>query len=81
MNIPFVDLTTQYRSLKPQKEFEESFASKYGVRHCISVGNGTDALYIVLKMLGIGPGDEVITVVYSWISTSEMITQTGAKPH
>ncbi|MDD3876936.1 MAG: DegT/DnrJ/EryC1/StrS family aminotransferase [Bacteroidales bacterium] len=62
------------------KEFEENFARAYGVKHCIGVANGTDAIYIVLKMLGIGQGDEVITVANSWISTSETISQTGAKP-
>lgn len=60
--------------------FEAEFAEKYGVKHCISVANGTDSLYIIMKMLGIGPGDEVITVANSWISTSETITQTGATP-
>ena len=60
-------------------EFEKNYAEKYGVKHCISVANGTDAIYITLKALGIGPGDEVITVANSWISTSETITQTGAK--
>lgn len=62
------------------KEFEEGFASLYGVKHVISCANGTDSLYIIMKMLGIGAGDEVITVANSWISSSETITQTGAKP-
>ncbi|MFN8259057.1 MAG: DegT/DnrJ/EryC1/StrS family aminotransferase [Bacteroidales bacterium] len=62
------------------EEFEKSFAKLYGVKHCIGVANGTDALYIAMKMLGVGPGDEVITVSNSWISTSETIVQTGAKP-
>ena len=62
------------------EEFESNFARKYGVKHCISCANGTDAIYITLKALGIGPGDEVITVANSWISTSETITQAGAKP-
>jgi dTDP-4-amino-4,6-dideoxygalactose transaminase len=61
-------------------EFEEKFAKKYGVKNCISCANGTDSLYIIYKMLGIGPGDDVITVANSWISTSETITQCGAKP-
>lgn len=61
-------------------EFETAYAEKYGVKHCISCANGTDAIYITLKMLGVGPGDEVITVANSWISTSETISQTGAKP-
>jgi len=61
------------------EEFEKAYADKYGVKHCISCANGTDAIYITLKALGIGSGDEVITVANSWISTSETITQTGAK--
>jgi len=61
-------------------KFEKEYAEKYGVRHCIGVANGTDAIYIVLKMLGIGEGDEVITTSLSWISTSETISLTGAKP-
>lgn len=62
------------------RTFEAQYAEAYGVKHCISCGNGTDAIYIVLRMLGVGPGDEVITTASSWISTSEAITQTGAKP-
>lgn len=62
------------------REFEQAFATLYGVKHCVSVANGTDAIYITMKMLGIGEGDEVITVANSWISTSETITQAGAKP-
>jgi len=62
------------------REFEAAYAAAYGVRHCVSVANGTDAIYIVLRMLGIGPGDEVITTAASWISTSETIGQTGALP-
>ncbi len=60
-------------------EFEKAYADKCGVKHCISVANGTDAIYITLKALGIGPGDEVITVANSWIATSETITQAGAR--
>ncbi len=61
-------------------KFEKEYAQKYGTKHCIAVANGTDALYITLKMLGIGKGDEVITTACSWISTSETISQTGATP-
>lgn len=61
------------------EEFEKAYAAKYGVKHCIGVANGTDAIYVTLKALGIGAGDEVITVANSWISTSETVTQTGAK--
>ena len=62
------------------KDFEKAFAELYGVKHMIGCANGTDSLYIIMKMLGIGPGDEVITVANSWISSSETITQTGARP-
>jgi len=62
------------------KAFEQQFAELYGVKHVIACANGTDSLYILMKMLGIGQGDEVITVANSWISSSETITQAGAKP-
>lgn len=62
------------------EEFEHKFAALYGVKHCIAVGNGTDSLFILMKMLGIGADDEVITVANSWISSSETISQTGARP-
>lgn len=62
------------------RAFEQSFAALTGRRHCVSCANGTDAIYVVLRMLGIGPGDEVITGAISWISSSETIGQTGATP-
>lgn len=62
------------------KAFEKDFAEIYGIKHVISCANGTDSLYIIMKMLGIGLGDEVITVANSWISSSETITQVGARP-
>jgi dTDP-4-amino-4,6-dideoxygalactose transaminase len=61
------------------QQFEEEYASSYGVKHVIGCANGTDALYISLKALGIGFGDEVITTALSWISTSQTVTQTGAR--
>lgn len=60
--------------------FEEAFAKFCNVEHCIGVGNGTDALFIALKTLGIGQGDEVITAANSFIGTSEAITMAGANP-
>lgn len=59
--------------------FESSFAKYVGIEHCIGVGNGTDALFISLKCLGVGGGDEVITAANSFIATSEAITSTGAR--
>jgi dTDP-4-amino-4,6-dideoxygalactose transaminase len=61
------------------QKFEEDYATSYGVKHVVSCANGTDAIYIVLKALDIGPGDEVITTALSWISTSQTITQAGAR--
>jgi dTDP-4-amino-4,6-dideoxygalactose transaminase len=61
------------------QEFEKAFAAFCGVKHCIGVGNGTDALFIALKALGVGEGDEVITVANSFIATSEAITMAGAR--
>jgi len=61
------------------KQFEKEFAEYCGSKHCIGVGNGTDSLYIALKSLGIGRGDEVITSAFSFIATSEAITLSGAK--
>jgi dTDP-4-amino-4,6-dideoxygalactose transaminase len=71
---------TSFIGGKHVEEFEKKFAELYGVKHCISLANGTDSLYILMKMMGIGENDEVITSAYSWISSSETISQTGAKP-
>jgi dTDP-4-amino-4,6-dideoxygalactose transaminase len=62
------------------KDFEGGFANAYGVKHVIGCGNGTDTLYVLMKMHGIGNGDEVITPANSWISSAESITQAGARP-
>lgn len=59
--------------------FERSFAAALDLKHCISCANGTDALYVAMKGLGLKPGDEVITTAHSWISTSETITQAGGR--
>ena len=61
------------------KEFEEAFARYAGVAHTVGVANGTDALFIALRTLGVGPGDEVITVANSFIATSEAIKMAGAQ--
>src|SRR5262245_66453913 len=55
---------------KPVETFEAAFASFCRVKHCVGVGNGTDALFIALKALNIGAGDEVITVANSFIATT-----------
>lgn len=60
--------------------FEEEFARYCGVGGCVGVGNGTDALHLAMRALGIGKGDEVITVAHTFVATSEAITATGAVP-
>jgi len=64
---------------EPVKQFEQSFADLLKVTNCVSLANGTDALYLSLRALNIGEGDEVITVGNSWISSSEVVSQVGAK--
>lgn len=60
--------------------FESEFANYLSIPYFKSCANGTDALVIALKALGVSPGDEVITTALSWISTSEAITVAGAVP-
>ena len=59
--------------------FEQAWARTLGVKRCVSCANGTDAIYIALRGLGVKPGDEVITSAHSWISTTETITQAGGR--
>lgn len=61
-------------------EFEKEFAGYIGTKHAISVGNGTDALVIALKALGIGEGDEVITSTFTYFASAECISAVGATP-
>ena len=61
------------------ESFEAAFSAFCKVKHCIGVGNGTDALFLALRAIDVGRGDEVITVANSFIATSEAITMTGAK--
>lgn len=85
MKVPFIDLATQYKSLKPEidqalswvltngsfiggeavKTFERNFADVCGVTKCVGLGNATDGLFLALKALNIGAGDEVITPAWS----------------
>lgn len=59
--------------------FERDFAAFCGVRECVGVGSGTDALRIALQIVGVGPGDAVVTVAHTFIATAEAVTQVGAQ--
>lgn len=60
--------------------FEIEYAKLMGSKHCIGVANGTDALFLIMKAMGIGAGDEVVTVANSFIASSETISAAGARP-
>lgn len=62
------------------KELEEALAHYVGVKHCVSVSSGTDALLIAMMALGVKAGDEIITTPFTFIATGEMIALLGAKP-
>jgi len=100
INIPFVDLKTQYLNIKKEidkkisflinnsafilgedlERFEKEFSEFCNIEYCIGVSSGTDALIIALRALGIGYGDEVITVPNTFIATVEAISLVGAIP-
>ena len=60
--------------------FENEWADYCGVKHCVGVGNGTDAIFIALKAIGVGVGDEVITAANTYVGTANAILATGATP-
>jgi dTDP-3-amino-2,3,6-trideoxy-4-keto-D-glucose/dTDP-3-amino-3,4,6-trideoxy-alpha-D-glucose/dTDP-2,6-dideoxy-D-kanosamine transaminase len=62
------------------EEFEQRYAAVIGTKHAIGLGSGTDALFLSLKALGVGPGDEVITTPFTFFATIGAIVTAGAKP-
>jgi dTDP-3-amino-3,4,6-trideoxy-alpha-D-glucose transaminase len=60
--------------------FEREFAAYCGVEHAVGVANGTDAITIALRSMGVGPGDEVIVPSFTFYATAEAIPPTGARP-
>ena len=70
-----------YYILGPEvQSFETAFANFVGVEHCVTVNNGTDAIVLALRALGIGAGDEVITVSHTAVATVAAIEEAGAVP-
>lgn len=60
--------------------FESEFAAYCGAAHCVGVANGTAAIELALRALGVGPGQEVVTVAHTFVATVEAIAATGARP-
>src|SRR5690242_4969256 len=60
--------------------FEKDFAAFCGAKHCVGFNSGTSALHVAMKLLGVGPGDEVITTPFTFVATSWAISYVGAKP-
>src|SRR3954469_12502104 len=60
--------------------FEEEFAAYCGARHAVGVANGTDALTLALRAMGVGPGDDVVVPSFTFYASAEAIPPTGARP-
>ncbi|MBD2151915.1 DegT/DnrJ/EryC1/StrS family aminotransferase [Pseudanabaena sp. FACHB-1277] len=70
----------QYVGGQVVTQFEQSFGEYIGSQHSVACNSGTDALYLAMRALDIGAGDEVITVPFTFFSSAETISMTGAKP-
>src|SRR5690348_16633854 len=62
------------------EKFEKSFAEYVGTKYAVALNSGTDALYLSLKALGIGPGDEVLVPSHTFVATAQVVAQCGATP-
>lgn len=100
MKVPYFDLGTHLRPLRPQleaaiarcldtgafclgpevREFEQEFATFLGAKHCVAFNSGTSALHVAMRLLDLGPGDEVITTPFTFIATCWAVVYTGARP-
>ena len=61
-------------------QFEKDFARFIGAEHCVGFNSGTSALHVAMLLLGVGPGDEVVTTPFTFVATSWAISYVGAKP-
>lgn len=61
-------------------QFEKDFSAFLGAQHCVGFNSGTSALHVAMRLLGVGPGDEVITTPFTFVATSWVISYVGAKP-
>jgi len=61
-------------------QFEKDFASSCGAEHCVGFNSGTSALHVAMLLLGVGPGDEVVTTPFTFVATSWAISYVGARP-
>jgi perosamine synthetase len=74
-------LATDQLAMGPELErFESKLADAAGTRYALAVSSGTAGLYLVLRALGVGPGDEVVTVSYTFVGTVNAVIMTGARP-
>lgn len=71
---------TAFISGKYARIFEKEFSEYSNVKHIVACANGTDSIEILLKVIGVQPGDEVIVPALTWISTSEAVSSLGATP-
>lgn len=77
-----VDVATSAHFImgSPVKELEQELAEYVGVKHCLTCANGTDALTLALKALGVGPGDAVFVPDFTFFSSAEVVSLEGATP-
>ena len=100
IQVPFLDLKSQYQSIKPEIDgaiqrvldrsqfvlgdevalFEREFASYCDASECIALNSGTSALHLALLAAGVGPGDEVITVPFTFVASVAAILYAGGRP-
>jgi dTDP-4-amino-4,6-dideoxygalactose transaminase len=72
--------TCSFVNGEPVRAFEERFAEQCGVRHAVGTANGTDALHLTFRALGLGPGDEVVVPANTFVATAEAVVLAGATP-